>query len=504
LPQVKINVDKAHLFSQVGYEPMPHQNLFHNSKARFRCAVCGRRAGKTNMVGNDRIAELLKPPSHGTQRLGWIVGPTYDLAAKEFRVMWDSLIIGMGLGGNKQVKANFNIKQGDMYIEVLPSRSRVEVRSAAHPETLVGDGLDWVIMSEAAKQTEETWQKYVRPALSDKRGTADFVTTPEGKNWLYALWKKGRKGKSHIAEWESWRFPSWVNSIMFPGGRQDEEILSVEADTLEEWFLQEYAAEFTAVVGRILGQFAQEDHVLNDYYQFNPDWPNYICFDWGYTAPLAAMEFQVSPRDEVYVWREHYFSNRTLEWHIETIKGRVNPDGYRLDLAFGDAADPEAVEYVTDHLVECIADPDSKDWLTGIRLMQSHMKLHHDGISYDANGVPIMRPRYFVDPSCENHIDEVENYRARKGAASTMNEFTGARVVDPKCQDHSLDAVRYGMMHKFKVVIAGNLSDVYPEWAKTRRETIEVSPQKVLAATIPRQRNQTFFNFKNITPGGRF
>jgi len=386
-------VDKPAFFEKVGYSPMHHQRLFHQSKARFRCAVCGRRTGKTTMAANDRSTELMKP-----NQLGWIIGPTYDMAAKEFRVMWDNLMIGMGLLNDKRVKKNFNVKQGDMYIE-MPWGSRVECRSASHPETLVGEGLNWVIMSEAAKQHEETWQKYIRPALSDKRGGADFVTTPEGKNWLYKLWQLGR-GQNE--SYESWRFPSWVNREVYPGGRQDEEIKLMEETTMYEWFLQEIAAEFTAVVGRIFGEFNDEDNVLRKGWEFRPEWPNYIAFDWGFTAPLAAVEFQVSPRDEIYVWREHYETNRTLEWHIAEIKSRENPEGYHLDMAFGDAADPEAVDYVNQHLTTCMADPESKTWLPGIRLMKDALKLHHDGISYDANGVPIMKPRYFVDPSCEN------------------------------------------------------------------------------------------------------
>jgi hypothetical protein len=442
---------------------MEHQWEFHNSKARFRCAVCGRRTGKTTMAAHDRATELLKPKS-----LGWIIGPTYDGAAKEFRVMWDSLIVNMGLQNDKRVKKNFNIKQGDMYIE-MPWGSRVECRSAAHPEHLVGEGLDWVILSEAAKQSEETWQKYIRPALSDKRGGADFVTTPEGKNWLYKLWLEGRGRK---AEYQSWRFPSWVNNEVYPGGKEDPEILLMKETTIEEWFLQEIAAEFTAVVGRIFGEFSEDDHVLIENYKFNPDWPNYIAFDWGFANPLAAVEFQVSPRDEIYVWRVHYETYRTLEWHIETIKNRSNPEGYRLDTAFGDAADPEAVEYVSKHLVHCQANPDSKTWLPGIRLMKRFMKLSHDGIAYDENGVPILRPRYWVDPSATEHINEIVGYKTRKDV--NANEFNGAGVVAKGCPDHTIDAMRYALMHLYEVGVQHHLDEVYPDWAKRPRELIVV------------------------------
>jgi hypothetical protein len=410
----------------------------------------------------------------------YFTGNTYDLAAKEFRVMWDSLMTDMRLSTDKRVKGNFNIRTGDMYIE-MPWGARVECRSASHPETLVGEGLDWAILSEAAKQREDTWQKYIRPALSDKRGGADFVTTPEGKNWLYRLWLLGRGQNS---EYESWRFPSWMNNKVYPGGEDDPEIKLMRETTIEEWFLQEIAADFTAIVGRIFGEFNEETHILHEPWSFNPDWPNYIAFDWGFTAPLAAMEFQVSPRDEIYVWREHYIEKRTLEWHIDAIKNRENPEGYRLDATFGDAADPEAVLRITEEIAPCIADPESKTWLPGIRQMKSFLRPEHDGISYDENGVPLLRPRYFVDPSCENHISEMLDYKAKKNASA--NEFKGSGVVANGIADHSIDAMRYGLMHLYGLNINNHLEDIYPDWAKVASKRIlnleQEAPQPALSS----------------------
>jgi hypothetical protein len=471
----KLTVDKPSFFEGLGYQPHSGQKLFHDSNARFRVACCGRRFGKSTMAAYDRLTELFKP-----RTLGWIIGPTYDLASKEFKVMWESLMLDMKLQTDKRVKGNFNVRTGDMYIE-MPWGARVECRSASHPETLVGEGLDWAILSEAAKQREDTWQKYIRPALSDKRGGADFVTTPEGKNWLYKLWLLGN---GENAEYQSWRFPSWMNEKVYPGGYEDPEIQLMKETTIEEWFLQEIAADFTAIVGRIFGEFNEQTHVLKRSYEFNPNWPNYLAFDWGFTAPLAAMEFQVSPRDEVYVWREHYVTNKTLQWHVDELKNREQPEGYRLDAAFGDAADPEAVLYVTQHMTPCIADPESKMWLPGIRQMKGFLKPIHDGIAYDEGGVPLLRPRYFVDPSCENHISEMLDYRAKKGASA--NEFKGSGVVANGVADHTIDAMRYGLMHLFGLNVNTHLEDIYPEWAKeTARKSKDLfkdeAPQPALA-----------------------
>ena len=122
------NIEKAKYFQTIGYTPHPKQWLYHNSEARFRVPVCGRRFGKSMMAGKDLQPDLFLP----NQRF-WIVGPTYDLGEKEFRVIWDDLIIAQQLGKDKRIKKAYNKRSGDMYIE-FPWKTRLEVRSADHPE----------------------------------------------------------------------------------------------------------------------------------------------------------------------------------------------------------------------------------------------------------------------------------------------------------------------------------------------------------------------------------
>lgn len=181
-----IGVSKRALFQKIGYQPHAEQLLFHDSKARFRMSNCGRRFGKSTMAARDLEPKLFLP-----NKQYWIVAPTYDLGEKEFRVVWNDLIIKLGLGKDKSIRRVYNKKQGNMVIE-FPWQTRLEVRSADHPENLVGEALDGVIMSEAAKHKKETWEQFIRPSLADKRGFADFPTTPEGYNWYYDLWMLGK------------------------------------------------------------------------------------------------------------------------------------------------------------------------------------------------------------------------------------------------------------------------------------------------------------------------
>ncbi len=127
-------IDMVKYFEMIGYKPHPRQMLFHKSSARFRVPCCGRRFGKSMMGARDEEPRLLLP-----DRRVWAVGPTYDLAEKEFRVIWNDMIIGLELARDKRVRKAYNKRSGEMYIE-FPWQTRIECRSADHPENLVGEG----------------------------------------------------------------------------------------------------------------------------------------------------------------------------------------------------------------------------------------------------------------------------------------------------------------------------------------------------------------------------
>ena len=60
-----------------------------------------------------------------------------------------------------------------------------------------------------------------------------------------------------------------------------------------------------------------------------------------------------------------------------------------------------------------------------------------------------------VDFSCTNVIAEFNNYKAKKPASGNNVPEMGQ-----KQKDHALDALRYGLMHVFKLGATHHLSDV--------------------------------------------
>lgn len=283
---------KSTYYEKIGYEPHEGQRDIHFTPARFKVVSNGRRWGKT--LFGAREAEpcaFTKCWMTGLAQLGWIVGPQYTDAEKEFKVFYDSM---RAQGVDRDcIKFLNNPDSGSLHIKTNWGFELLG-RSAAHPETLVGEGLNFVLMVEAGRHKRKTWGQFIRPALSDRRGWAAFTGVPEGKSensLLYALYQRGQSER--FSSWRSWKRPSWTNRIVFPGGRQDPEILEAEEDLTVDEFSRQYGADFTDKTGIVMQEWDDELH-LGDF-DYDPHMPLYMAVDYGFTNPFVVLWIQVDP-----------------------------------------------------------------------------------------------------------------------------------------------------------------------------------------------------------------
>lgn len=125
----------------------------------------------------------------------------------------------------------------------MPGGGEVRTRSADNPDSLRGEGLDFVVLDECAFMKEEAWSEALRPSLSDRGGSAMFISTPKGRNWFWRLWQMGQDFKHG---WASYHFPTSDNPYI-----PDEEIEAARAGLPERIFRQEYLAEFIDDAGGV-------------------------------------------------------------------------------------------------------------------------------------------------------------------------------------------------------------------------------------------------------------
>ena len=156
----------------------------------------------------------------------WWVAPTYPVS----QVAWRELRFA-----SRQIPG-VDISESDRRI-TYPTGGWVQVRSADNPDSLRGDGLDLVVIDEAAFVTEEAWSEALRPALADRRGKALIISTPKGRNWFWRAFQLGQDASQ--SEWKSWQAPTSSNPHI---ARQ--ELLDAKAGVPERVWRQEFLAEF--------------------------------------------------------------------------------------------------------------------------------------------------------------------------------------------------------------------------------------------------------------------
>ena len=463
------------LWKAIGYKPHDKQLEFHTSNARFKVPVCGRRFGKSRMA-----AAEIEPYLLGVEPTrGWIVGPEYKTGEKEFRYLWQDVILTMKLKQLGLVKrAAYNMRTGEMYIE-MANGSRVDVMSAEHADGLVGEGLHWLIVSEAAKQSPQIWEKYLRPALADYKGKAIFPSTPEGFNWYYDVYKLGQDDR--YQEWDSWRYPSWENPYVYPGGFDDPEIQGQMRTPDDPHFWQEIGADFRSVVGLIYPEWDAQKHVRP--VEYNPAWPVDIAYDPGFANAFAGLYIQQDPMDTLHVIGEHYEKQKTRYQNVELMRDHCEAQGWAIRCAYGDAADPDTAATFRQLMgVPAVAMEEAKEWSRGVDAVKDVLAAPGSGES-----------RLQVDVKCENFRREIEQYKTRQPPRG-RDPRENLKEEPQKKDDHLMDAFRYYVMHKFVIGADAHL---------TRDMIIDPVIDKLIEPPVDRDTDlgavgDTFFSWDRI------
>ena len=242
-------------------------------------------------------------------------------------------------------------------------------------------------------------------------------------------------------DYVSWRFPTWLNEAMFPGGYEDPELVRIRDTVSEQYWLQEYGAEFTAFEGMIYSDFTEQIHVRT--VDYNPAWKNYQAFDFGYTDPFVCLDIMVDPDNNVYVWREYQVRHLSTWDHAWALKHRPQPEGYHVDGRYADprGADGAAtLEIVMGHIYR-----DDVPWAMGIEAIRRWIKP-------DGGGAP----KLFIHPGCFELIRQMKALRA-KVIREGHNERPGQHDYD----DHGPDALRYFFQQHFVLGRSMSLASVY-------------------------------------------
>lgn len=430
---VEVPWDKYTVFEAMGYEPHEGQKAFHDAPQRFRTLCCGSRWGKSMAAAAEAVQWMLVD---GTR--GWIVGPTYDLTGKEFAYVVDFL---------HRLKAPIkglseNVTSGHMKV-TLANGSWCECRSW-HKETrkyLLGEELDWMILSEGSQCPKAVWDRYLRARLGSRMGKLVIPTTPHGyDDFLYPMfWGPARKESLKDVYWAR-EGPVWENPY-FPA----EEVALARRQVAEGLmdplvFAEQYEGKFVAFSGKVFKDFGRDTHVV-DPFDVPTEWPRWRAIDPGYADPFCCLWVACDPEGRLWVYREHYVRRQLLSWHAKGILGAslgrelepterfeytvIDPSSYaaRLDSGLSVAAQ------LAEMGLPCVPGW-SKDATARIWRLSEHLRLDGGG-----------RPGVSFFSTCPNAIREFD--------ALAWEESNDGRNTNDRAEDrnnHAVDALGYLVM----------------------------------------------------------
>lgn len=207
----------------LNFELLPWQKQVYSDDTRFKVIVAGRRCGKSRLSAVSLLVEGLRCPQGSAVMY---VAPTQGQARQ---IIWDLL---MELG--REVISSSHVNNMDI---TLINGAKIYVRGSDRPDTLRGVSLTYLVLDEVADIKQETWEKVLRAALSDKKGKALFIGTPKGRNWFYDIYNLGSDEEDE--EWKSWHFTTKDNPLIDP-----KEIEGAKKTLSSFAFKQEYEASF--------------------------------------------------------------------------------------------------------------------------------------------------------------------------------------------------------------------------------------------------------------------
>ena len=397
---------------KIPYKPRPLQKDMHNELARWNVLVMHRRFGKTVWAVNQLIKHTLtcELPRPRTA----FVAPTF---AQAKRIAWD--YVKFFAGNIPGVTFNETELRAD-----FPNGGRLMLLSAENPDALRGIYLDQCIFDEFGMQNPRVWGEVVRPALSDRQGSACFLGTPAGHNHFFDLLETA---KSQVEEGnKDWYFK--ICKASETGVVKPEELEAAKVQMTPEQYEQEYECSFTAAIigayyGKLLGAADEDGRITR--VPYDPAYPVHTAWDLGVNDSTAIWFAQVFRGGSVHVVDYYESSGVGLDHYADILS--------KKDYNYGDHLAPHDIE------VRELGSGKSRletAYNLGIRFRVIPKMKVADGI----NAARLLIPKcYFDRDKTEEGLDMLRQYRQewdekkQKFRDHPRHDFTS----------HAADAFRY-------------------------------------------------------------
>ena len=394
-------------------KPHSGQKQILDSDKRFKVLACGRRFGKT-VIAKRRIV------LQGYQNCKYIgyYAPTYKMLNETWREVAHTL-------------SSVTLKKDEHHKQIITHTGGIiDFWSLENHNAGRGRKYHEVVIDEAAyvDDLEDIWNKVIRPTLTDLRGKALFLSTPNGfDNDFKRFFDKQDK---HPDMWQSFQMPTSVN----PRIPKDElELARLELPT--DAYNQEYLAQFVMFSGKLFAdQFNYEKHISGDAI-FNPYLDVYLCFDFNIT--LSCLVIQVG--SSIDVIKEYH----EVGWDLERLCMEIQTDFPGCNYIINGDASGSARSALT------------KGNATAYELIKGIMSL-----SWDYIHIPSINPSYIESRLTTNFILKNDNVRIHPGCKRLIKDLMSVKIDERQSIDvwkkknpdmgHLFDCFRYHLNYEHR------------------------------------------------------
>jgi len=276
------------------------QTALIESKARFKVVTAGRRSGKTERAKREAVKMAVRAASKWPDYRVAFGAPT-RIQAKD--IYWEDLKLlvprWMMLGEPSETELKITLVTGAV----------LQVLGMDKPERAEGRPWNHFVLDEYGNMKQQTWPAHIRPALSDRNGTAWLIGVPEGRNHYYDLWKRALADTS--GEWAGF---TWYSSDILP----PEEVEQARQDLDELVFKQEYEGSFVNFEGMAYYNWDERLHAALRL-GYNPRAPLCLTFDFN-VEPGTCNAIQELPHPKLesrictqVIWEAHVPRSSTTE-----------------------------------------------------------------------------------------------------------------------------------------------------------------------------------------------
>jgi len=267
----------------------------------------------------------------------------------------------------------------------------------------VGVKNNFIVLDEVSKYRNfwTGWQEVLRPTLTDLRGGAMMISTPNGYNHFFDLCNQELKDE----DFKTFHFTSYDNPHI-----PVEEIDKAKKELPEEKFSQEYLASFQKTSGLVYKEFDRKIHLYDELPKI--ELKKIGGLDFGYRNPAGLLDIRTNG-EKFYIEDEWYKTGKTDAEIAEYTSS------YRFEAVYPDPENPAAIEELKRRGVNC-----------------RDVRKDKDSIQYGIKKIKelFLTGRLKINKKCVNLIAELEMY---------CYEENEKKEKPKKENDHLLDALRY-------------------------------------------------------------